>query len=36
VEASKIVGLRTEKIGDVLGALPHEEMVHRDNLVVTA
>jgi glutamate 5-kinase len=34
-DASKIVGLRTEKIGAVLGALPYEEMVHRDNLVVT-
>jgi glutamate 5-kinase len=34
-DASKIVGLRTEKIGAVLGALPYEEMMHRDNLVVT-
>ncbi len=35
VDAGKIAGLRTEKIGEVLGALPYEEMVHRDNLVVT-
>jgi glutamate 5-kinase len=35
-DAGKIVGLRTEKIGEVLGALPYEEMVHRDNLVVTS
>ncbi len=35
-DACQIVGLRTEKIGEVLGSLPYEEMVHRDNLVVTA
>ena len=34
-DAGKIVGLRTEKIGEVLGSLPYQEMVHRDNLVVT-
>jgi glutamate 5-kinase len=33
-DAAKIVGLKTEKIGEVLGALPYEEVVHRDNLVV--
>jgi glutamate 5-kinase len=33
-EASRIVGLRTEQISGVLGALPYEEIVHRDNLVV--
>ncbi len=33
-DASKILGLRTEKIGEVLGAVPYEEIVHRDNLVV--
>jgi glutamate 5-kinase len=35
-DACQILGLRTEKIGEVLGSLPYEEMVHRDNLVVTA
>jgi glutamate 5-kinase len=34
--ARQIMGLRTEKIGEVLGAFPYEEVVHRDNLVVTA
>jgi glutamate 5-kinase len=34
-DACQIVGLRTEKIGEILGSLPYEEMVHRDNLVVT-
>ena len=34
-DASQIMGLRTEKIGEVLGSLPYEEIVHRDNLVVT-
>ena len=33
--ASKIIGLRTEKISAVLGSIPYEEIVHRDNLVVT-
>jgi glutamate 5-kinase len=33
-DAAKIVGLRTEKIGEVLGAVPYEEVIHRDNLVV--
>jgi len=30
----KICGLRTEQIGDLLGGVPYEEVVHRDNLVV--
>lgn len=35
VDATKIVGLRTEQIAGVLGGvLPYEEIVHRDNLVV--
>jgi glutamate 5-kinase len=34
-DAAKILGLRTEQIGEVLGALPYEEIIHRDNLVVT-
>lgn len=33
-DAQKIAGLRSEKIGEVLGAVPYEEVVHRDNLVV--
>jgi glutamate 5-kinase len=34
-DAERIVGLRTEQISEVLGTLPYEEIVHRDNLVVT-
>ena len=33
-DAGRICGLRTEQIEEVLGALPYEEVVHRDNLVV--
>jgi glutamate 5-kinase len=33
-DAQRIVGLRTEQIGAVLGSVPYEEIVHRDNLVV--
>ena len=33
-DAQRILGLRTEQIAEVLGALPYEELVHRDNLVV--
>jgi glutamate 5-kinase len=33
-DAERIVGLRTEQIGEVLGVMPYEEVVHRDNLVV--
>jgi glutamate 5-kinase len=33
-DATKIIGLRTEKIGEVLGAVLYEEVIHRDNLVV--
>jgi glutamate 5-kinase len=35
-DACQIIGLRTDKIAEVLGSFPYEEMVHRDNLVVTA
>jgi glutamate 5-kinase len=35
-DSTQIIGLRTEKISEVLGSFPYEEMVHRDNLVVTA
>ena len=34
-DAERIVGLRTEQISEVLGTLPYEEIIHRDNLVVT-
>jgi glutamate 5-kinase len=33
-DAERIRGLRTEQIGEVLGTLPYEEVVHRDNLVI--
>ena len=35
-DAGRICGLRTEQISEVLGTLPYEEVVHRDNLVVIA
>jgi glutamate 5-kinase len=34
-DACQILGLRTEKIQQVLGSVPYEEVVHRDNLVLT-
>ena len=34
-DALRICGLRTEQITELLGILPYEEIVHRDNLVVT-
>lgn len=36
LDASRIRGLRTEQIEAVLGGVPYQEVVHRDNLVVTA
>jgi glutamate 5-kinase len=33
-DAERIVGLRTDQIVEVLGTVPYEEVVHRDNLVV--
>ena len=33
-DATRICGLRTEQITEVLGTLPYEEIVHRDNLAV--
>ena len=33
-DAGRICGLRTEQIANVLGKLPYEEIVHRDNMVV--
>lgn len=35
-ELQRIKGLRTEQIAAVLGAHPHDEVIHRDNLAVTA
>lgn len=35
-DAGRIRGLRTEQIAEVLGMIPYEEIVHRDNLVVLA
>ncbi len=34
-DVERIRGLRTDQIGEALGALPYDEVVHRDNLVVT-
>ena len=34
-DARKIKGLRTNQIRSALGSLPYDEIVHRDNLVVT-
>jgi glutamate 5-kinase len=33
-DVSRICGLRSEQIADVLGGVPYEEVVHRDNLTV--
>jgi glutamate 5-kinase len=33
-DARRVLGLRTEQIAEMFGALPYEEIVHRDNLVV--
>jgi len=33
-DAERIRGLRSDQIADVLGTVPYEEVVHRDNLVV--
>ena len=34
-DTTQILGLRTEQIAQVLGSFPYEEVIHRDNLVVT-
>jgi glutamate 5-kinase len=34
-DARRICGLHSQQIAEVLGAVPYEEVVHRDNLVVT-
>ncbi|MBM4021325.1 MAG: glutamate 5-kinase [Planctomycetes bacterium] len=33
-ELTRIAGLRTERIAEVLGYCPYEEVIHRDNLAV--
>ncbi len=33
-DLTRIVGLRTERIAEVLGYCPYEEVIHRDNLAV--
>ena len=33
-ELTRIVGLRTERIAEVLGYCPYDEVIHRDNLAV--
>ena len=35
-DLDRIKGLRTTKIAEVLGECPYEEVIHRDNMVVTA
>jgi glutamate 5-kinase len=35
-DAERIRGLRSDQIAEVLGTVPYEEVVHRDNLVVIA
>jgi glutamate 5-kinase len=35
-DINRILGLHTRQVIEVLGALPYEEIVHRDNLVVIA
>jgi glutamate 5-kinase len=34
-DAVRLRGLRTDQISEALGTVPYEEIVHRDNLVVT-
>lgn len=33
-DATRIIGMRTDQIGQVLDVVPYEELIHRDNLVV--
>ena len=35
-DLARIVGLRTERIPDVLGYCPYDEVIHRDNLAVSS
>jgi glutamate 5-kinase len=34
-EIGLIKGQKTEKIGEILGYRPYDEVIHRDNMVVT-
>jgi len=34
-EIHRIKGMKTQQIADLLGICPYEEMIHRDNMVVT-
>ena len=34
-DLAKIKGLRTNQIAGVLGQCPYDEVIHRDNMVVT-
>jgi glutamate 5-kinase len=34
-EIRRIKGQRTEKIASILGYRPYDEVIHRDNMVVT-
>ena len=35
-DLARIKGLRTNQIAEVLGECPYEEVIHRDNMVVTS
>ena len=35
-DARKIMGLKSEQIANTLGHRPYDEVVHRDNLALTA
>ena len=35
VDIRKIMGLKTKQISDTLGDKPYDEVVHRDNMVIT-
>ncbi len=35
-DVRRVRRLHTDRISEVLGRLPYEEIIHRDNLVVTA
>jgi glutamate 5-kinase len=34
-EIQRIKGQKTQKIGEILGYRPYDEVIHRDNMVVT-
>jgi glutamate 5-kinase len=35
-ELRRIVGLKTDRIATVLGSVPYEEVIHRDNLAIVS